>query len=356
MAITVNPAVFFDVTIGVTLVGLAVTASLFGVSTAQASWYYKTYPRDRRFIKLLVGTIWGFDALHLLLYIATMWTYLVQKQVQPLVPTTLPWESSAQLLCNACAIVTIQLFYTYRIWTLSKSQTLAAMLAIVVLGDFALALTLFIKSILTDDVQDFIGLTNFDIALSSVTAIADVLLSGTLVILLAMSRTGSAGANRLINKLVLYTINTGLLTSVFAVFALIAVILLPTTAIYVMFYYIGTRLYSVSLLATLNARASLRIQAERIGHVSLPRLSSISISRKSLTWDRSEPPPSDIVVGIQHDAGPVFEDERKKDEYRRRCRVGDEDMPSEVDESASSLRRWESMKEASSSDVDVPRC
>ncbi|OSD06462.1 hypothetical protein PYCCODRAFT_1474604 [Trametes coccinea BRFM310] len=357
MAITVNPAAFFDVTIGVTLVGLAVTASLFGVSTAQALWYYKTYPRDRRFIKLLVGAIWGFDALHLLLYIATMWTYLVQKQVQALGPTTLPWESSAQLLCNACAIVTIQLFYTYRIWTLSKSQTLAAMLAIVVLGDFALALTLFVKTILTDDVQDFIGLTNFDVALSSVTAIADVLLSGTLVILLALSRTGSAGANRLINKLVLYTINTGLLTSVFAIFALVAVIVLPTTAIYVMFYYIGTRLYSVSLLATLNARASLRIQAERIGHVSLPRLSSVSISRKSSGWARSDPLPRDVVVAIQHDEGPVFEDERVKEEYRRRYGAGGEELPSEVDESASSFGQWEPVKAAQSrSDVGVPRC
>ena len=73
-------------------------------------------------------------------------------------------------------------------------------------------------------------------------------------------------------------------------------IILPTTAIYVMFYYIGTRctciptehefylglllmlvaVYSISLLATLNARESLRMQAERIGHVSLPHLSSVS--------------------------------------------------------------------------------
>ncbi|KAL7279118.1 hypothetical protein ACG7TL_006958 [Trametes sanguinea] len=395
MAITVNPAAFFDVTIGVTLVGLAVTASLFGVSTAQALWYYKTYPRDRRFIKLLVGAIWGFDALHLLLYIATSRSFprLIYNIYEMLTGPTRKcghisfrnrskrWDrryflgNDARILeycrslirflslgspahnCSACAIVTIQLFYTYRIWTLSKSQTLAAMLAIVVLGDFALALTLFVKTILTDDVQDFIGLTNFDVALSSVTAIADVLLSGTLVILLALSRTGSAGANRLINKLVLYTINTGLLTSVFAIFALVAVIVLPTTAIYVMFYYIGTRLYSVSLLATLNARASLRIQAERIGHVSLPRLSSVSISRKSSGWARSDPLPRDVVVAIQHDEGPVFEDERVKEEYRRRYGAGREELPSEVDESASSFGQWEPVKAAQSrSDVGAPRC
>lgn len=65
-------------------------------------------------------------------------------------------------------------------------------------------------SLMTKNVLDFIGLTvctsssgipenltclsqNFDIALSSVTASTDVLLSATLVALLALSRTGSVG-------------------------------------------------------------------------------------------------------------------------------------------------------------------
>ncbi|KAH9902918.1 hypothetical protein C8Q73DRAFT_778030 [Cubamyces lactineus] len=378
MAITVNPAAFFDVTIGVTLIGLAVTGSLFGVSTAQACWYYKHYPRDREFLKTLVGIIWAFDVFHLLLYGATMWTYLVRKEVQALGPTTLPWESSAQLLCNACAIVIIQSFYTYRIWTLSKNRTLAALLVCnliiciaplvqhpcqytIVFGDFGLAFTLFLKSIMTVDVEDYIGLTSLDIALSSVTATTDVLLSTTLVILLAMSRTGSVGANRLINKLMLYTINTGSLTSICAICSLIAVIILPTTAIYVMFYYIGTRLYSISLLATLNAREGLRIQAERIGHVSLPRLSSVSCKspgKRLASVVTPQVPPRDIVVTIQHDANSAFEEDHGVKEMYRRARPGarhGRDGSSDVEigeghlleaeeSSASSLREWEPVK------------
>ncbi|KAI0833336.1 hypothetical protein BC628DRAFT_13923 [Trametes gibbosa] len=298
MTVMVDPYAFFDVTIGVTLIGLAVTASLFGVATAQVVWYYRHYPRDRRFLKMLVALVWSFDAFHLMLYGATMWNYLVLKEVQALGLTLLPWESSAQLLCNACAIVTIQSFYSYRIWTLSQNRYLAALLVTFVCGDFGLAFTVFMKSLMTTDVKDYIGLTRFDIALSSVTASTDVLLCGTLVSLLAMSRTGSAGANRLINKLVLYTINTGALTSFCAVASLITVVILPTTSVYVMFYYIGARLYSVSLLATLNARESLRIQAERIGHVTLPRLTSIA-------HVSAQP----VVVAIQQSSSEAFEDD-----------------------------------------------
>ncbi|KAI0775310.1 hypothetical protein BD413DRAFT_611623 [Trametes elegans] len=350
MAITVNPFAFFDVTLGVTLVGLAVTASLFGIATAQACWYYKHYPCDRRFLKTLVALIWSFDALHLLLYSGTMWIYLVRKEVQALGPTLLPWESSAQLLCNAFAIATIQSFYSYRIWTLSRNRYLAIVLGTFVLGDFALALTLFLKSIMTDNVQDYIGLAGFDIALSSVTACTDVLLCGTLVGLLALSRTGSAGANRLINKLVLYAINTGVPTR--------RVVILPTTAIYVMFYYIGARLYSVSLLATLNAREGLRMQAERIGHVSLPQLSSLSNvpSIKQATRAHALPRPGELVRAIQHDAGAVFEDGGSggaKDVAYRRSRSYHEQplLGGEDSQSASSLRAWEPVKLASSCPV-----
>ncbi|KAI9000596.1 hypothetical protein BD414DRAFT_532450 [Trametes punicea] len=344
MAITLNPAVFLDVTVGVTLVGLAVTASLFGVSTSQAVWYYKHYPNDRRFLKTLVAVIWMLDALHLLLYGATMWAFLVRKQLEGLGPVILPWESSAQLLCNACAIVMIQSFYAHRIWTLSNSQGLATLLAMFICGDFALAITLFVRSIMTDDVEDFVELTSLDIALNATTATTDVLLSGTLVILLAMSRTTSIGVKRLINKLVLYTINTGLLTSICAILSVVAVILLPTAALYVMLYYIGTRLYSVSLLATLNARAGLRMQAERFGHVSLPRLSSLSrTSSKPPGWGVNGPTfQREVMVSIQQETGVAFEDDHGvKEEFRRRSGA---DV--EVDESvsASSLRDSESAK------------
>ncbi|KAL1949367.1 hypothetical protein VTO73DRAFT_8248 [Trametes versicolor] len=342
MAITVDPFAFFDVTIGVTLIGLAVTASLFGVATAQAGWYYRHYPRDRRFLKMLVALVWSYDAFHLLLYTATMWNYLVMKDLNFMGLTLLPWESSAQLLCNACAIVTIQSFYSYRIWTLSQNRYLAALLVIFVCADFGLAFTLFMKSLTTKNVIDFIGLTNFDIALSSVTASTDVLLSATLVTLLALSRTGSVGANRLINKLVLYTINTGALTSFFAVVSLITVIIMPTTSVYVMFYYIGARLYSVSLLATLNARESLRIQAECIGHVTLPRLSSIS--RVTTTAASKQP----VVVAIQHSSSVAYEEDEDefgvKEVYRRA--PGHQQGEDDSERDGASLRecQWEPMK------------
>ncbi|KAH9850316.1 hypothetical protein C2E23DRAFT_836048 [Lenzites betulinus] len=145
-------------------------------------------------------------------------------------------------------------------------------MAFFIFGTFVCGALLFFVSIFTDIVAHYVELVRYDIALSAMCSSTDVLLCGSLVVLLAKSRTGTRAANRLLNKLMLYTIHTGLMTSVNAILSMILVLTLPRSSIFVMFYYIGARFYSVSLLGTLNARASLRAQAENMGQLSLPNI------------------------------------------------------------------------------------
>ncbi|RPD59987.1 hypothetical protein L226DRAFT_571006 [Lentinus tigrinus ALCF2SS1-7] len=305
---------FLDTTIGVIMVGMTVTASLFGVTSGQVMWYFRHYPRDRTSLKVMVCAIWALDTTSLALYFASMWQYLVDKNLVSFGGDPLPWTSNAQIIINACSIAIIQSFYMFRIWTLSKSYILASMLGLFVAADLALGILLCVKSIQTKALSEFSKLTPFDIAMSTMTATTDMVLCGSLVTLLARSRTGSTGSDRLINKLLFYTINSGLLTTFCSVLSLITVIVLPDTSVYVMFYYIGSRMYSISLLSTLNAREGLRNSAEKFGHNSLPNLtSSHSLSRRSHENSRkgttSQPGPSrEIVVAIQRDTTVTFEE------------------------------------------------
>ncbi|KAI0714316.1 hypothetical protein C8T65DRAFT_644692 [Cerioporus squamosus] len=299
---------FLDATIGMIMIGMTVTASLFGVTSGQAMWYFRHYPRDRTFLKAMVRVIWGLDMVSLAFYFASMWQYLVDKQLFSFDGKPLPWTSNAQIICNACSIAIIQSFYMFRIWTLSKHKLLASVLGTFVTADFALGILLFVKSIQTTDITQFSKLTAFDIAMSSCTAATDIMLCGTLVTLLARSRTGSTGSNRLINKLLFYTINTGLFTTICSVLSLITVIVLPDTSVYVMCYYIGSRMYSISLLSTLNAREGLRTAAEKFGHNSLPHLSSSHLSRRSQETSGKGTTSQPLVVSIQRDTTVTFEE------------------------------------------------
>ncbi|KAM5531000.1 hypothetical protein V8D89_015327 [Ganoderma adspersum] len=276
------------------------------------------------FLRVMVFTVWTLDAINLFMFSATMWDYLVGKQLA-FGDQALPCRAliySWYILDGADGA---RSFYTYRIWTLTNYKPLTIIVMIFVVADLAIPLLFRSRSpVTTPSLADFISLIPFDIALSTITTVTDVLLCGSLVTLLAMSRTGSVGADRLINRLLFYTINTGLVTIVCSVASLITVLVLPQAAVYVMCYYIGSRMYTVSLLATLNAREGLRLHAEQLGQGSLRGLTrtSNSGSRRSIRGVvDAMTPAKEIVVAIQRDTTVTFDDrsesDHKHDTHRR---------------------------------------
>jgi len=79
------------------------------------------------------------------------------------------------------------------------------------------------------------------------TAVTDVLLAGILCTLLNLSRTGFRRSNAIIDKLITFTVNTGLLTSLCVLASLISLLVSDNTFIYVLFFYcIGRLLRGIS--------------------------------------------------------------------------------------------------------------
>ncbi|KAH9902954.1 hypothetical protein C8Q73DRAFT_672379 [Cubamyces lactineus] len=258
-----------DLTVGALLVGMTVTCSLSGILTAQTAYFYKHYPRDRCFLKTLVAAVWALDALQQVFYMATVWGWLVEKKAADIDGHPLLLTANIQLVINAVLVCLVQLFYAGRVWTLSKNSIpLTGISWILIFASLALSLTLCVKSSTVKDAGDLYTVSGIGIALNSVTAMADLFLTGALCCLLAKSRTGSTGTSRLVNRLLLFCLNTGILTTVCAVTALAMLVAFPGSSLYVIFYFMGGRLYSISLLGTLNARATLRRQIDGTDHLS----------------------------------------------------------------------------------------
>lgn len=87
-------------------------------------------------------------------------------------------------------------------------------------------------------------------------AASDLAIALTLVALLHRARTGFRRSETIINRLILFSINTGLLTSMCAVLSLVTITVFPSTFIYMTFFVCVSRLYTNTLYATLNARRS----------------------------------------------------------------------------------------------------
>ncbi|KAB5589857.1 Transmembrane protein [Ceratobasidium theobromae] len=84
-------------------------------------------------------------------------------------------------------------------------------------------------------------------------AVCDVLIVYMLSTALMTQRTGFGRTDALVNKLLRYAVNTGLLTSIFAILDLVTFCTMPNF-VHLAFNFVLGKLYTNTLLATLNAR------------------------------------------------------------------------------------------------------
>ncbi|KAJ2985400.1 hypothetical protein NUW54_g10164 [Trametes sanguinea] len=86
---------------------------------------------------------------------------------------------------------------------------------------------------------------------------ADTLLTIALIIVLRKSRTGIKRTDSMISRMILYSVNTGLLTGIFNLLTMVNSYTETTNLIWVGFGITGAKFYGTTLLAALNSRQSL---------------------------------------------------------------------------------------------------
>ncbi|KZV95506.1 hypothetical protein EXIGLDRAFT_766199 [Exidia glandulosa HHB12029] len=143
-------------------------------------------------------------------------------------------------------------------------------------------------------------------------AISDVLIAGFLCMGLASSRSGFASTDKLLDKLVAYTIGSGLLTSVIALCEAITFGVLDNF-VFLAFYCILPKLFSNSLLASLNERSYTRREISNLSYgfrssQSRSNDQRVTIERTThVTGERSE-----VELGNISDVGYYHYRDRKE--------------------------------------------
>ncbi|KAF5316761.1 hypothetical protein D9619_006843 [Psilocybe cf. subviscida] len=307
-----------DNTLGAALIGIVVGATLHGVSVVQA-WYYYGHQKDPWTIKLLVGAVMAFDTIHQALITHTVYTYTVtywgspeelqrlestgRSHIQraPLFTSTHIHDKEVILFLvaflgiygiarakfprNACLAVS-----PCRIGFLNvvsnRKKFLTGVVALLVLAEFGMILRSNCEGMCTDQLHEihiqvcvvafttmslhyetFLQLATLkylSITVNALAAACDVLIAATLCLLLHFSRTGFHRSDTMINKLILFSVNTGFLTSLCAVASLISIVVAGNTFLYIAFFFCIGRLYTNSLLATLNARKMIRVAGNSV--------------------------------------------------------------------------------------------
>jgi len=250
---------FLDNTFGALLIGVFIAAALWGITCTQTFIYFNNYPNDTIGMKVLVFCVWLLDTTHQALICHTAYTYLVTHFAQVEFLGAMVNTLVIEVFFNGMVALLVQSFFARRVWILSKhSVVLTGAVMLFVVAEFVAVFYYAARGSSFTTLGQLSELKALSITVNALAAAGDLLIAVILCWILQTSRTGFSKSDTVITKLIAISINTGLVTSICAILSLITIVVFPNAFIYITFYFTLGRLYSNSLLATLNARKALR--------------------------------------------------------------------------------------------------
>ncbi|KAF4596891.1 hypothetical protein EYR38_008282 [Pleurotus pulmonarius] len=226
------PPLVFAQTLFPLLLGSALACPLYGVALAQGISYFRNYLRDPTFVKYSIALLLVIDGAHTFSLANAILVWYLRAA-----PST-QYPPERQELVG----------YVY-------SGILRRIPARLV-GGLGMAASQQING----EVSSVLDINSKAFgSLELVSAmICDIMISSSLVYFLHKNRSGIKTTESLIDKLIIYFIGIGTLSSVFALLNMVTWWAMPDKLIFTTFHSIISKLYVNSLLVTLNSRNQLR--------------------------------------------------------------------------------------------------
>ncbi|KAF8881881.1 hypothetical protein BD779DRAFT_1788100 [Infundibulicybe gibba] len=273
-------------TFGALLIGGYASIGLFGVLTLQCWLYYSRFPGDLSRIKLMVAFIWISELLRSCFIVHATYYYTVIQWGNPSPLSSAVWSLQLILIMTVVVELVVHLYFAYRVWIVSGRQWLmTSIICFFTLSNFGMSqcsshdtelqhhcvivmgVCEYAFSVVETTFNKITGGFTGDFATAALCCVVatDWTITGSLIYYLRRGRseTQSSRLNTVVNRLIFYAINVGALIS-----AVDLVVLGLSSAKLDNLYYLGLfetvgNLYANSLLASLNARMSLR-QADNL--------------------------------------------------------------------------------------------
>jgi len=223
----------------------------------------------------MVAAVWCGEFGHTICIAMSIYAMVITNYGHPERLLVLPKSLLASTFFGSVVSFGVQIFFAFRIYSLSKSLWVPCIC-------WALSLFRFVPPNVIlfafghKPAPEFLGRFGplFD-AIWAASAANDLLIAGTLVYLLYGKRDKVfQRTTAIVDKLILWTIETGVVTGIASIVMMIVFISLPSTFIWLALFVIIPRLFSNSFLASLNSRAALRFTGEGRVSLSTPAVAS----------------------------------------------------------------------------------
>jgi len=265
-------------TVGAAFAGCMMAVALSAILGFQTFLYFQIFPGDAKRYKLLVGWIWMLDAAHTLTICVSVWSYAITHFGDTDYPKQIVPSLAATVAFTAITTLSVNIFYGWRIHKMSKANWwLTGPILLLAITRVALAFVTTTEMVLTKTFPAFAA--GFNIVLTcgmSISAATDIVVSTARYYYLRNLKQGYTGTQEVVDAVVIFTINDGCLTCAVAIAAVIFLVRLPDNFIWLGIYFSIGKLFSNSLLATLNLRNWYRHRPQPMG-IPLTRPQALSV-------------------------------------------------------------------------------
>ncbi|KAF7348654.1 hypothetical protein MVEN_01383800 [Mycena venus] len=261
-------------TLGAYQIGVVVSYMLFGVTTTQTYIYYTRFPKDTRGLKALVAGVWVCAGAHALCNGYALYVYTISDHGHPerYFGAPVPRSLEIGIFIYGWVSFIVQGFFGFRIYAFSKKLPISVLVWAMAFLRLLSTVVVFIPESKKTSLPSFSARWEWEATSGwSIGTANDLLITATLVVLLHRKRKDVLKRTAvLMDKLILWTLETGLLTSVTGVIALACFVSMKHNLIFLGFFSLEAQMYSNSLLASINSRETLRAINDREISLALP--------------------------------------------------------------------------------------
>ncbi|KAJ7314952.1 hypothetical protein DFH08DRAFT_790498 [Mycena albidolilacea] len=244
----------YDTDVGPILLGIFLNTYLYGLVTNQYMNYVNYKFNDPAWIRAIVIILFVLDTTHSAVGIYAAWDLCVTNFNNPNVLGTVNWTIPFTAIAMATSGVVTQTFLIHRVFKLTKNKWLVVFLATLSIGGYVCGWIAAVKGGIMKEVGKLRQILLLFIGWLALFCIVDLLITAILIFVLVHSKTGFPRTDTIIDRLIRGAIQTGLFAAVFAMSDLFCYIFAPHTSFYMMFAYPLGRIYTNTLLDTLNTR------------------------------------------------------------------------------------------------------
>ncbi|TFK35273.1 pyridoxal phosphate-dependent transferase [Crucibulum laeve] len=243
-------------TVGFALCGVLISIFMFGIVTVQTYMYFRSFPYDRIFLKSLVGIIWFLELGTALCLSMGTYTMVITNFGHPERLVRNPDSMNSAVLIGGMVDHLVKAIFIYRLYKFSGTLYIPIPLGLLSVFLFSIVVLSTVKALEAVPLRPHSPELEWLLSVTFVgSAVQDLMVAGSMCYYIQKTRKEALkNTTLLLDRLFIYTIQTGVATSLVAVAAAVSFFSMKDNYAWMMFFLLMHSFFSNALLSSITVR------------------------------------------------------------------------------------------------------